>query len=376
MPREDRRIKIALVIGRLDRAGSERQLLLLAKGLLKIGHQVSVVSISGPGELDYEAKESGLNLIQMGGGKGGLIGSWVRYVSWIRTAKPDVVYAFLPRQHALVTITKAMNSKGKIVWGLRASEVQWADYGWQARVFFPLVTFLARFADLYIANSWAGADYHVRRGYQEQRMEVVPNGIDTSTFRPNEQLRMEQRREWGVPDSAPLVGMLGRFDPAKGQADFVRLAAVVVGANPTVRFVSVGKCTDEQWELLAGLVDGLGLGGHVLVRGQTLHPERALNAFDVLVLPSKTEGFPNVVAEAMACGVPVVGFDVGDTRIILDEYGAVVAAGDIDALAGGVCSQLSLTGGAAALRASIEARFSVHQMVSNTERLLCRVACS
>ena len=366
-------MRILFVIGSLGRAGSERQMIMLAEGLQSEGHIVSIVSLDGAGGFDAEARQRGLNLLVFEEKFPRLPRSAISYVRHVRNQKPDIIYAFLPKQHIVATLLKPLTRSAKIVWGIRASRVDWASYRLRARIFFPIATLLSRWADLYIANSWSGAEYHISEGYKSNLMRVVPNGIDAKTFHPDLKTRTEIRNEWSVSDDEPVIGMLARFDPMKGNEHFLEVAAIVASKIPNVIFVAVGRHSDSQGKKFLEMADSLGLSRRVLLFKTTEYPETYLNGFDILLVPSKTEGFPNTVLESLACGTPVVGTNVGDMRKILGPNLSAANYGDIEALSSGVLSLLGRPLSSSSRQEMSEAiceRFSIDMLVEQTEYLL------
>jgi glycosyltransferase involved in cell wall biosynthesis len=313
---------------------------MLASGLKSAGHDVCIVSLDGAGDLDVQASALGIKTTVIEKRRLKLLRSSLSYIRAVRCARPDLVYAFLPKQHIVATIAKVFTSPAKIVWGIRASEIDWSQYRMRSRIFFPLATRLSRYADLFIANSWSGADYHISLGYRLEKMTVIPNGIDSSVFYPDYDKRIKSRESWNVIDNVPVVGMLARFDPMKGNEDFLRVAASVLQQVPETIFVAAGHHSEEQGSSFRENAQTLGLQNNLLLLQATERPEFFLNGLDVLLVPSKSEGFPNTVLEALACGIPVVGTNVGDIRRIIGERYSKAGFGDIETMADGVLELL------------------------------------
>jgi glycosyltransferase involved in cell wall biosynthesis len=164
-------------------------------------------------------------------------------------------------------------------------------------------------------------------------MVLIPNGFDIDTFRPDPAARHDVRRELGLPPETPLIGLVARYDPAKDHRTFLRAAAWLHQIAPDVHFVLCGDDVDWHHPELATWIDRSGLRGACHLLGRRHDVQRLHASFDVATLTSLSEGFPNVVGEAMACGVPCVATDVGDAAWIVGETGRIVPPRDPQALA-------------------------------------------
>jgi glycosyltransferase involved in cell wall biosynthesis len=351
-------------------------MIMLATGLQSLGHSVKIIALDGPGGFDNEARLKGLEVAIVARRPLSSFRTTFHYLRHVRQYKPDFIYAFLPKQHLAVTLLRFFTRPAKIVWGIRASEVDWSSYRLRARLFFPATTFLSRWADLYIANSWAGSDYHIRQGYSAGKMHVIPNGVDAEVFRPDSHARHQKRRDWSISPACLIVGMLARFDPMKGNEDFLIVASKVTEEFPETRFVAMGRHSPEEATAYGRKVKALGLEEKLLLFNTTENPEHFLNAIDVLVVPSKTEGFPNTVIEALACGTRVVATNVGDIRKIIGEQNSLADYGDCDILAAGVIAMLRKPIQAnerQEIADSVVNRFSIEQLVQSTVKLLNRI---
>jgi glycosyltransferase involved in cell wall biosynthesis len=202
--------------------------------------------------------------------------------------------------------------------------------------------------DMTIANSRAGAAYQSRLlGQPPGTYRVVYNGVDVERFKPIEVSQL--RRELGLKENQPVVGMFASFKPQKNHPLWLRAARKVLDRIPDVKLMFVG---DELFKggsqslafkkTIRDAVDQLGLERHCLFLGNRPDVENYYNLCDVTVLPSLYEGMPNVALESMACGVPIIATNVADNAsLILDgRTGYVIPVGDEQILADRVCQVL------------------------------------
>lgn len=219
---------------------------------------------------------------------------------------------------------------------------------------------------------------HAATGYARARMTVIPNGFDPLSFRPDPALRQSLRDELGIGSDTPLLGLVARFDPAKDHATFLRGAAIVNARCPRVRFLLCGKNVDRGNRRLVDWIDALQLGDSCLLLGLRDDVPRILAGLDVLVSSSACEGFPNVLGEAMTCGVPCVATDVGDSGLIIGATGRLAPPGDPEALAAACLDLIEMgphrmaeLGTAARLR--IETHFSMRAVAAQYQDLYAKV---
>ena len=170
-------------------------------------------------------------------------------------------------------------------------------------------------------------------GYAADRMLVIPNGFDLGAFRPDPAAGPTLRRELGIPAPAPLIGLVARFHPQKDHSTFFAAARRLHRTCPDAHFILCGDGITWENPELAAEADQAGLRGccHLLGRRSDMSFIQA--ALDFASSSSSTgEGFPNVLGEAMASGVPCAVTNVGDSARIVGETGRIVPPGDPEAL--------------------------------------------
>lgn len=331
-------IKIFFLIRSLNVGGTERQLVELVKGLDKTRFHITVGLFYDQGALREEIKGiEGVNLLSLDKkGRWDLAGFGFRLARVLRELRPDILYSLLPEANIAGLIEGRMLRIPRIVWGLRASNMDTSRYNWLSGVSIRLCAWLSRFPDLIIVNSHSGRAYHVEIGYKSSRMTVIPNGIDTERFMPNRAAGLKLRSEWNINEKAVVIGLAARLDPMKDHKTFLKAAEIIKQRLQNVYFVCIGSGAESYAVELRALAESMGITENVLWLGERSDMPDVYNAFDIATSSSSFgEGFSNAIGEAMACGIPCVATDVGDSALIVGDTGIVTPIRDAQALAEG-----------------------------------------
>lgn len=333
--------RVVHVITSLEEGGAQAMLLKLLAARREAGGGARVVSLTEVGPIGERIAALGTPVValRMARGRPSLAAAR-RLLRLLRELRPDVVQTWMYHADLLGGVAASLLGI-PVLWGIRNDQLFPGD---------SRLTRLTRRACALlswwiparvICNSTAAVRTHARLGYARRKLVVIPNGFDVARFQPSAAARAAVRRELGIPEEAPLVGLVARFHPHKDHATFFAAAAAVSEQVPDVHFVLCGDGVREGDPGLVRLVEAR-LRPRVHLLGRRPDVERVTAALDVACLTSRTESFPNVVGEAMACGVPCVATDCGDVREILDGTGRVVPVGDVQAVAGAVIELLRL----------------------------------
>lgn len=368
-------MKIVFLIRSLYCGGQERQLILLSKGLSECGHDVVIATFYSGGPLENDLWNTKVRVRPLNKwGRWDVFGFLSRLIKVVREERPDVLHGYLFTPNLIVTILKLFFPTMRVVWGIRCSNLDFDD--WLARLSFKVNCWLSRFPDAIIANSHAGRDHHVAFGFPAEKTVVIPNGIDTERFRPDPVARQQVRSEWGISEHEKLIGLVGRLDPMKDHPTFLKAAALVANKQNDVQFVCVGGGPHGYLATLQTLAKRLGLEERLRWVGAREDMPAVYNALDIAVSSSYTEGLSNVIGEAMACGVPCVVTDVGDSAWVVGDTGEVVPPKDPVALKNAIERVLDhnlLV--PAQIRLRILERLSTGMLIANTERALLTSSC-
>lgn len=373
----ERPLSIDVIAHVLGRGGAEQQLLNVARGLAETGNDVRLVVLRGGGALDSQARATGIPVVVVGRGRYWFIPALWRIPLLARRRRADTAYGFLPVANMAAVYMRIGWRQTAAVMGFRGAARE-AEDSPKGRAAVWLEGRLARFAAAAIANSEAAKDWAVSsRGFASDRIAVVPNAIDTTRFQPSSTFRSDARTQLGIPRSAFVVGRVANLRAVKDYPTFLEAAALVARRVPDTYVVCVGGFTDGEIEPLREKERTLGLAGKIVWTGARDDVHALMCAFDVAASSSRSESSPNAVAEAMACGVPCVVTDVGDSAKIVGDTGAVVQVGAPDELADAILElreRIEREGGALAeaARARIADHFGTQQSIALTQRALRR----
>jgi glycosyltransferase involved in cell wall biosynthesis len=367
---------LVLLARRLDHGGAERQLVELAKALHAHGRKVHVLLFYAGGVLDAELHAHGVSVSFAGkNGRWDWLGFLWRLTRKLRSLQPTAVYSFLDVSNVVSTLLWPWVGRPKLVWSVRAAGVDMKVYDAPTRWASRVEAWLSRFADVVIANSMAGKDWAISRGFPPSKLQVIENGTDTSRFSMQGDERRRVRDDWGFNEQHCVVGLVARIDPMKDHAGFLAAAAILVQEDPSWRIVCIGGGPSELFASLQSTARDLGLADHLLWTGARPDVPQLLCGLDIACSSSRFgEGFSNTLAEAMASGVPCVATDVGDSARLVGEFGELVPAGDHLALAAGMRRLRRRLQREPELRKNarqhIVSSFSLESMVRRTEALI------
>jgi glycosyltransferase involved in cell wall biosynthesis len=327
-------IRVCHVITDLDVAGAEMMLAQLARGMDPTRFKVKVVSLIEPGRMADELRAAGVDVetLNVTRGQPSLRGA-ARMIALLRRERPAIVQTWLYHADLLGLVGAWFAGRPSVVWNVRSTDMWVGPQTWFFHGLIKLLALLSPLPNAVVANSVAGIAKHQHIRYRPRRWIHIPNGVDTDRFRPRPEERTALRQALDLPDGAPVIGMVARFHDMKDHATFLAAARIFLQQHPDAVFLLAGLGTDPGPSELTKRVAEAGLSGKVRGLGVRRDLEKVYPAFDLMTLTSAYgEGCPNVLLEAMACGLPCVATDVGDCARIIGPAGRIVRPRDPVAL--------------------------------------------
>jgi glycosyltransferase involved in cell wall biosynthesis len=259
-----------------------------------------------------------------------------RLAKWMRAAQPDLIQTWMYHADLVGGLAAWLAGGLPLVWGIHNTTLDANLTKTRTRL---VVTMNARLShwlpEQIISCSEKARELHIRKGYDRNKFTVIPNGFDLRDFKSDPDARVWLRSSLQLPPKTQMIGHVARFDPQKDYPNLLAAAAILRKTEPNVHFVLCGDGLSQDNDVLMDWVRSHQLQDRVHLLGRREDIARVMAAFDVGTLTSAYgEAFPNVVGEMMACEVPCVVTDVGDSDLMVGDTGKVVPPRTPTALAG------------------------------------------
>jgi glycosyltransferase involved in cell wall biosynthesis len=351
--------RILQIIPTLDRAGAEKQLCLLARGLPRDEFDVHVCALTHGGPLAADLREAGIPLTIIGKRWKLDPQAFWRLKQHVAALRPDLIHTWMFAANMYGFAAARACGVKNVVIGQRCVDP------WKSRLQLALDRQLAKRCRGVVVNSEGVRDFYVRHGAPAEQVRVIPNGVAMPS--PPSTTRRQLLAELGLPEQSRIIGLVGRLWAQKRIKDAIWAADLLKVIRGDVHLLIIGD--GPQRDRLRRFRDQVCISGKVHFLGQRGDVPRLLPHFDVLWSTSGYEGQSNAILEAMASGVPVVATDIPGTRelVVPDVTGYLVPVGDRAGFARRTERLLNDTALAgrfsAAARQRMENEFSVEKMV-------------
>jgi len=356
---------ITHIITGLNVGGAERALHTLLTGGLQGPFDNHVISLMDEGHYGPLLREAGIPVtcLHMSPGRPGL-GAVAKLLRSTNAQAPDIVQGWMYHGNLAASLVRRFVApRAALLWNIRLSlegksttkrSTQWA---------IRLGARLSGHCDAIIYNSLRSRAQHEADRFSAKKGVFIPNGFDTARWQPVLDAKTALSRMLGLSAQTKIVGFVARAHPQKDLPNLFDAFRRVALIHADCHLVCVGREIEECAPLSLDR-------SRVTFLGQRSDISTLMSGFDLLCLSSWAEGFPNVIGEAMACGVPCVSTDVGDAAAIVAETGWVVPPRDSAALADALSQGLALSGLERRVR-GVAARRRIEQCFSLSSAIGC-----
>jgi glycosyltransferase involved in cell wall biosynthesis len=334
--------KFIHVITDLDVGGAETMLkrLLAQEG---VKSEILVISLTDIGKIGLDIEQLGIKVHALYmKGPISFPSALLKLVKVFKVTSPEMIQSWMYHADLLAGIAARLSGIKNVVWGVRGTNPPIGNK--QTFFIMKVCAFLSGFIPkkiIYVSKS--ALDAHVSHGYNSEKSVYVHNGIQLDSLSFDIEGRALIRKQLGIPDSDILVGTLGRLHADKGQDLLVEAIKNLIPSHSNVSFVFVGRDCDKIPEIMGLNNIEQSITRKIKFIGEQSNIQQWLSAFDIYCLPSRTEGFPNSLLEAMLLGLPCVATPAGDTKIIASDTVSVTDDISSESLTEKLKAMLTLT---------------------------------
>ena len=306
--------------------GAERMLQRLVSQMSPDRFHCIVISMTDIGPIGKALKGSGIEVFHLGMEPAKpTFGGFIKLLRILKQESVDILQTWLYHADLLGLFAGRISGTKKIEWNIRCSNMDLNNYRSLTKITLRLNSLLSPFVSAIVANSSQGINFHNKMGYNTSRMFLIPNGFNINVFCPDNSARVWLLNQLNLAENSIVIGLIARYDPMKDHDNFIKAASMVSSTYNNSHFVMAGKGIDINNKKLVSLIASNRLNKRVHLLGLRDDIHKVIAAFDIATSSSSYgEGFSNTIGEAMACGVPCVVTDVGDSASIVADTGIVV----------------------------------------------------
>ncbi len=316
-------MKVIHIITSLGDGGAENTLYKICKYDVQNKH--IVISLKGPGKYFSLLNKLGIKVYCLNISFYS-INKFFFLIKLLRFLKPDIVQTWLVHADFIGGIAAKLAGLEKIIWNIRYSNLEIRKAKLTTILIIKLLAKLSFFIPkLIIIVSKKAKNVYELEGYYRKKIKVIANGYNLSILKPNKIQKKIFKKKIKIKKKIPLIGNVARYDPKKDHINLINALAIIRSKNLEFYCVLVGSGIDKNNVKLVSEIKRLKLSKYIKLLGRNDNIIQIMNGLDIYVQSSSYgEGFPNVVAESMACGTPCIVTDVGDASLIVGETGWVV----------------------------------------------------
>ena len=299
------------------------------------------------------------------------INKFIFLIKLLRSLKPDIVQTWLVHADFVGSLAARLAGIHNILWNVRYSNIKLGKAKFTTILIIKILSVLSYILPKFIIIvSKRAKKIYEKAGYNKKIFKFIPNGYDLSILKVSSFQKVRFRKKIKVKKITPLIGKVARYDPQKDHFNLLNALSIIRSKKINFFCILIGSNVNKKNTDLILQIKRLKLSNYVKLLGQYDNISYVMNGLDIHILSSSYgEGFPNVVAESMACGTPCIVTDVGDSSLIVSKTGWTVPPNDPIKLANAIEKALNAKATLEWNRRSIEARLRIKKKFSITNMI-------
>ena len=371
-------MKIIHIITGLGDGGAEHILFKICKYDTINKHLV--ISLKGPGKYFPLLRKIGIKVYYLNF-KFYSFNKFIFLIKLLRSLKPDIVQTWLVHADFLGSIAARLAGIKNILWNIRYSNIELGKAKLATILIIKILSILSYFIPKFIITvSKKAKKIYGGVGYNKKIFRFIPNGYDTTILKISKIQKTKFKKKNKLKSNIMIIGNVARYDPQKDHINLLNALSILRTKNFNFYCFLIGTNINQDNLTLINEIKKLKLSNNVKLLGQVNNIVEVMNGLDLHVLSSSYgEGFPNVVAESMACGTPNVVTDIGDSASIVGKTGWVVPAKNSIKLARAIektyleKNSMKWNKRCIKARSRIKEKFSIRRMINLYNKLWLKV---
>ncbi len=300
-------------------------------------------------------------------------------INLLRSLKPDIVQTWLVHADFIGGIAARIAGINNILWNIRYSNV---DINKSKFITNMILITLSKLSNLIpkkiIINSKIAKKIYTKKGYSYKKLKYIPNGYDLSIFKLNNKYKIYFKKKYKINKQTPLIGYVARYDLLKDHLNLLKALSLTKLKGKIFFCILVGTNINKN-QILLDQIKKLKIKNHIKLLGPIKNVSKIMNSLDIHIQSSKSEGFPNVIAEAMAHKTLCVATNVGDTSYIMGKNGWLVKPKSSTSLARAIEIAINEIGTKNwnkrrnLARKRIQTKFSINKMINSYNKIWTEV---
>lgn len=334
-------IKIMHIITGLGSGGAENMLHKLVKYSDKEKFYHEVISLIDEGVIGEKLIAEGIKVHSLNLNRQNLVASLIKARKICKEF--DIINTWLYHADVFGFITSKILLKKKLIWNVRHSNLARNVNKSKTLMIVKLNSFLSMFVDIITYNSNKALENHMKIGFNKNNSIIVPNGFELENFKFDMHNRVEIRKQLGVDNSRKLIITVGRWHIQKDYYTLLKALNELKKINNNFVMIMCGTNLDYQNKELSDLINEYNLKNNIKLLGRRDDIPALLSAADIYVSSSLGESFSNAIGEAMACELPCIVTNVGDSKLIVGSTGRVIEPENYKELFGAILEYMEDT---------------------------------
>jgi len=324
--------KIVHIISGLQVGGAERSLFNICNSSLNDSFKQYVICLGNRGYYSQKIEEIGLEIYHINFSSWHFFKSLIKFITVLKKISPNIIQGWMNHGNfASILALLILNFKPIIYWNIRQSFYKNKNDLFYTKFLFLFNIVFSRIPKKIIINSNISKIQLQNFGFHVDSFKFIPNGFDSNYWVRDLSFRKLKRENLGIKNLDFVIGYVGRYHSMKNIILLLKAFEIISINLPNTKLVIIGQKENDFNKFEKQIFDRIPKN-QIILLNQMYDVNKYYSLFDLFILCSVSEGFPNVLGEAMSCELCCISTNVGEASALLQDVGLIIPVDDLDAL--------------------------------------------